>query len=31
MYEEVPVFIIKNLMRNAGMTRERYFDLLQHL
>ena len=31
MYEEVPVFIIKNLMRNAGMIRERYFDLLQHL
>jgi predicted RNA binding protein YcfA (HicA-like mRNA interferase family) len=28
-YPEVPVFIIKNLLRTAGMTRERYFDLLQ--
>ena len=24
----VPVFIIKNLLRTAGMTRERYFELL---
>jgi len=28
MYDEVPVFIIKNLLRTAGMTRERYFELL---
>lgn len=29
MYNAVPVFIIKNLLRTAGMTRERYFDLLE--
>jgi predicted RNA binding protein YcfA (HicA-like mRNA interferase family) len=29
MYQQVPVFIIKNLLRTAGMTRERYFDLLK--
>ena len=28
MYKEVPVLIIKNLLRTAGMTRERYFQLL---
>ena len=28
MYKEVPVFIIKNLLRTAGMTRERFFVLL---
>jgi predicted RNA binding protein YcfA (HicA-like mRNA interferase family) len=28
MYRAVPVFIIKNLMRTAGMSRERYFELL---
>ena len=28
MYKEVPVFIIKNLLRTAGMSRERYFELL---
>lgn len=27
-YHEVPVFIIKNLLRTAGMSRERYFELL---
>jgi predicted RNA binding protein YcfA (HicA-like mRNA interferase family) len=27
-YDEVPVFIIKNLLRSAGITRERYFELL---
>jgi len=27
-YQEVPVFIIKNLLRTAGMSRERYLDLL---
>jgi predicted RNA binding protein YcfA (HicA-like mRNA interferase family) len=30
MYSDVPVFIIKNLLRTAGMTRERYFDLLEN-
>ncbi len=29
MYSDVPVFIIKNLLRTAGMSRERYFDLLK--
>ncbi len=29
-YDEVPVFIIKNLLRVAEMSRERYFELLQH-
>jgi predicted RNA binding protein YcfA (HicA-like mRNA interferase family) len=29
IYQEVPVFIIKNLLRTAGMSRERYFDLLK--
>ncbi|MGD0227731.1 MAG: type II toxin-antitoxin system HicA family toxin [Terriglobia bacterium] len=28
MYKEVPVFIIKNLLRTSGMSRERYFELL---
>ena len=27
-YHDVPVFIIKNLLRSAGMSRERYFELL---
>ena len=27
-YPEVPVFIIKNLLRTAGMSRDRYFELL---
>jgi len=30
MYKELPVFIIKNLLRTAGMSRERYFDLLRN-
>lgn len=29
MYDEVPVFIIKNLLRTAGMSRERYFELFE--
>jgi predicted RNA binding protein YcfA (HicA-like mRNA interferase family) len=29
MYSAVPVFIIKNLLRTAEMSRERYFDLLE--
>ncbi len=31
MYKEVPVFVVKNLMRTAGMSRERYFDLLKNI
>jgi predicted RNA binding protein YcfA (HicA-like mRNA interferase family) len=27
-YAAVPVFIIRNNLRTAGMSRERYFDLL---
>jgi predicted RNA binding protein YcfA (HicA-like mRNA interferase family) len=27
-YDAVPVFIIKNNLRSAGMSRERYFELL---
>ena len=27
-YDEIPVFIIKNLLRSAGISRERYFELL---
>ena len=27
-YKAVPVFIIKNLIRTSGISRERYFDLL---
>jgi predicted RNA binding protein YcfA (HicA-like mRNA interferase family) len=30
-YHEVPVFIIKNLLRSAGMSRERYLEVLQSL
>jgi predicted RNA binding protein YcfA (HicA-like mRNA interferase family) len=30
IYPEVPVFIIKNLLRTAAMSRERYFDLLKN-
>lgn len=29
MYDDVPVFIIKTLMRTAGISRERYFELLE--
>jgi hypothetical protein len=28
MYREVPVFIIKNLLRTAGMGRDRYLEML---
>ena len=28
MYRAVPVFIIKKLLKTAGMSRERYFELL---
>jgi hypothetical protein len=27
LYREIPVFIIKNLLRTSGMSRERYFLL----
>jgi predicted RNA binding protein YcfA (HicA-like mRNA interferase family) len=27
-YASIPVFIIKNNLRTAGMTRDRYFELL---
>ena len=29
MYHAVPLFIIKNLLRTSGMSRERYFELLK--
>jgi predicted RNA binding protein YcfA (HicA-like mRNA interferase family) len=28
-YRNIPVFIIKNNLRSAGMSRERYFELLR--
>jgi predicted RNA binding protein YcfA (HicA-like mRNA interferase family) len=28
-YRAVPVFIIKDLLRSSGVSRERYFELLQ--
>jgi hypothetical protein len=28
-YKQVPVFIIRNNLRSAGMNRERYFELLE--
>ncbi|MFH1462498.1 MAG: type II toxin-antitoxin system HicA family toxin [bacterium] len=28
-YKEIPVFVIKNNLRAAGMSRERYFELLK--
>ena len=31
MYHAVPVFIIKNLVRAAGMSRERCFELLEEV
>jgi predicted RNA binding protein YcfA (HicA-like mRNA interferase family) len=30
-WKEVPVFIIKNNLRTAGITRESYFSLLEEL
>ena len=29
MYDEIPVFIIKNNLRSGGMSREQYFALLE--
>ena len=31
VYREVPVSIIRNNMRTAGMTRDRYFSLLEQV
>ena len=31
VYRAVPVFIIKNLLRTSGMSRDRYFELLTGL
>jgi len=28
-YKNIPVFIIKNNLRSGGVTRDRYFELLQ--
>ena len=28
-YKEVPVFIIRNNLKTAGLSREKYFELLQ--
>jgi len=28
-YKNIPVFIIKNNLRSGGITRDRYFELLQ--
>jgi predicted RNA binding protein YcfA (HicA-like mRNA interferase family) len=28
-YHAVPIFIIKNLLRTSGMSRDRYFELLK--
>jgi hypothetical protein len=30
-YDEVPVFVVKNLLRTAGMSQERYFELLREV
>ena len=30
-WKEVPVFIIRNNLRTAGITREEYFDLLKNI
>lgn len=30
-WKEVPVFIIKNNLRTAGMTREEYFSLIEQV
>ena len=29
MYDQIPVFIIRNNLRTARMSRERYFELLE--
>ena len=30
-YKQIPVFVIKNNIRTAGMNRERYFELLKNV
>lgn len=30
-YRDIPIFIIKNNLETAGITRERYFELLKKL
>ncbi|MFQ6049782.1 MAG: type II toxin-antitoxin system HicA family toxin [Candidatus Paceibacterales bacterium] len=30
-YKEIPVFVIKNNLRAAGISRERYFELLKKI
>jgi predicted RNA binding protein YcfA (HicA-like mRNA interferase family) len=30
-YDDVPVFIIKNLLRTAEMSRDRYFELFESI
>jgi len=30
-YDEIPVFIIKNCLRTARMSRDRYFELLENM
>ncbi len=30
-YDEVPVFVIRNLLRTTRMSRERYFELLEEV
>ncbi|GAC1624589.1 MAG: hypothetical protein PVS2B2_11400 [Candidatus Acidiferrum sp.] len=30
-YDALPVFIIKNVLRTAQISRERYFELLKHV
>lgn len=30
-YDALPIFIIKNVLRTAGISRERYFELLEKL
>jgi len=31
MYQEIPVFIIKNNLRTAGISRDEYFKLLEQV
>lgn len=31
MYENLPIFVIKNNLRTAGITREKYFEILQKI
>lgn len=31
LYDAIPVFIIKNILRTAGISRDRYFELLERI